>query len=73
MASKVNIRKGHRAYVTKSLQELADELLKNDDDQDVFVFQSLLTTLKEKLVRLEELDDEVLGTLCDHGGNQFFE
>ena len=63
MASKTNIRKGHRAYVTKTLNDLAGELQGGyPDEAQLLIYK---TAISEKMERLKGLDDEILETLTE--------
>ena len=61
MANKVNQRKGHRAYVTKTLKEV--ETLLATDEPDEATLLSFQSSLTEKMDTLCNLDDEILGTI----------
>ena len=63
MASKTNIRKGHRAYVTKTLNDLAGELQGGYPDETQLLIYK--TAISEKMERLKGLDDEILETLTE--------
>ena len=60
-ATKVNQRKGHRAFATKMIKEV-QTLLAADDIDEGKLF-SIEQTLSEKLRTLSTLDDEILDTL----------
>ena len=60
-ATKVNQRKGHRAFATKMIKEV-QTLLAADDIDEGKLF-SIEQTLSEKLRTLSTLDDEILETL----------
>ena len=63
MATKPNIRKGHRAFVTKTKTDVQKEL--RGDEPDELLLRSLQTTLTEKMERLKILDEEILETLTE--------
>ncbi len=65
MASKINVRKGHRAFVTKTIADLETQLRDVEPDEDSI--RALQTTLSEKMETLRILDDEILGTLEEEG------
>ena len=58
---KVNQRKGHRAFVTKTIGEVNTELELEEPDEENL--QSLQKSLSEKIETLSILDDEILETL----------
>ena len=63
MASKTNIRKGHRAYVTKTLNDLEGELQRGYPDETQLLIYK--TAIAEKMERLQGLDNEILETLTE--------
>ena len=61
MAAVGNIRKGHRADVTRRLGRLADLLEEGDEVQ----LQSTKSVLQDKLLRLRGLDEQILEKIDD--------
>ena len=62
--AKVNQRKGHRAYVTRTMN-VARDLVRDFHDADQSRLLSLRQSLVEKLDVLKGLDEEILGELTD--------
>jgi hypothetical protein len=61
MASAVNVRKGHRADVTRRLGLLPAVLVEGDEAR----LSSFRAVLQEKLVRLQALDERILEEITD--------
>ena len=56
---KVNQRKGHRAFVTKTVDEVKNIIEAGNVDEEKLL--SLQQILEEKVETLSSLDDEILG------------
>ena len=58
----LNTRRGHRGFVTKFVNR-ATSLMENFDEHNRFKLMSTKTSLSEKLLKLETLDEQILSTL----------
>ena len=62
----LNIRRGHRGFVTKLINS-ATSLLENFDEHDRFKLMGTKTSLSDKLQILETLNEQIFSTLKEEG------
>ena len=65
MSDGKNVKRGHRGYVTRTINK-AKDIIKNFQEKDRFRLKGIQNSLKQKSGVLHEFDTKVLRTLKDN-------